>query len=45
MSIVAIAQAPTSAVQFAVGRAAPIDLDRAERAVSDLLDGTRPGHR
>ncbi|HEY5695940.1 MAG TPA: GTP cyclohydrolase I FolE [Acidimicrobiales bacterium] len=38
MSIVAIAQAPTSAIQFDVGRTAPIDLDRAERAVSDLLE-------
>ena len=38
MSIVAIAQARTSDTQFDVGRTAPIDLDRAERAVSDLLE-------
>ena len=38
MSIVAIAQAPASDVQFELGRPAPIDLDRAERAVSDLLE-------
>jgi GTP cyclohydrolase IA len=38
MSIVALAQAQASDVQLEVGWAAPIDLDRAERAVSDLLD-------
>ena len=38
MRIVAIAQDRTSDTQFDVGRTAPIDLERAERAVSDLLE-------